>query len=260
MKKFITIATVMMLSSMMLAHSRGRVVTTSNPAMTVYLPAAPASNGRAIIACPGGGYSHLAKDHEGHLWAHFFNNLGIAYAVLEYNMPKGDGRVPVGDVEKAFELLADSASVWKINPDNIGIMGSSAGGPLASTVSTHPTEVMKPAFQVLFYPVISLDSAITHQGTRRGFLGDSPSEAMVKEFSSDCKVSESTPRAFIALSADDRAVVPENSIRYFSALSAHGVPAAMFIYPTGGHGWGYRSNFKYHSQVLEELRAWLDSF
>ena len=227
MKKFITIATVMMLSSMMLAHSRGRVVTTSNPAMTVYLPAAPASNGRAIIACPGGGYSHLAKDHEGHLWAHFFNNLGIAYAVLEYNMPKGDGRVPVGDVEKAFELLADSASVWKINPDNIGIMGSSAGG---------------------------------HLGTRRGFLGDSPSEAMVKEFSSDCKVSESTPRAFIALSADDRAVVPENSIRYFSALSAHGVPAAMFIYPTGGHGWGYRSNFKYHSQVLEELRAWLDSF
>jgi len=257
MKKLLLLATSVLLSSMTNIHSQGRVIVTSSPEMTVYLPAAGAADGRAVIACPGGGYSHLAKNHEGHHWAHFFNELGIAYAVLEYRMPHGDRSVPVGDVERAFKLMTDSADAWGINRENIGIMGSSAGGHLVATVATHQTPAMKPAFQVLFYPVISLDSAITHQGTRRGFLGENPAAGLDDEFSADRCVTSSTPPAFIALSADDKAVPPENSIRYFTSLRKAGVPVAMFIYPEGGHGWGYRKKFKYHEQVLSELESWL---
>lgn len=260
MKRLVMLAAAALLSAMSLINAQGRVLEFENPKMTVYLPANPAKSGRALIACPGGGYSHLAKDHEGHHWAHFYNDLGLAYAVLEYRMPKGEREIPLGDVERAFKLMTDSAAVWKINPEDIGIMGSSAGGHLAATASTHQRGAMKPSFQVLFYPVASLDSTITHKGTRHGFLGGNPEESLVREFSAENSVGSGTPRAFIALSADDTVVVPENSLRFFSALCRNGIPAAMFIYPTGGHGWGYRTDFKYHDNVLAELKAWLESF
>lgn len=239
--------------------AQGRIVVIEKPKMTVYLPSHSVGSGKSVIVCPGGGYSHLAKNHEGHDWAHWFNDNGIACAVLEYRMPKGDRNIPLADVDAAFKVMKDSATVWKINPDSIGIMGSSAGGHLAATVSTHPTAASSPAFQILFYPVVSLDSLITHKGTRKNFLGENAGDDIVAEYSSENKVSASTSPAFIALSADDGAVSPENSLRYFSALNRAGVSAAMFIYPTGGHGWGYRPGFKYHSQMLGELKAWLES-
>ncbi len=242
-----------------LCEAKGRIIEVENPRLTVYLPALPSKSGRALVVCPGGGYSHLAKDHEGHAWAHFYNEMGIVCAVLEYSMPKGDRTVPLRDVDAAFTLLKDSAEVWHINPDSIGIMGSSAGGHLAAAVATHPTAAASPAFQILFYPVASLDASITHKGTRKGFLGENPTDDLVEEFSAENRVNPSTPPAFMALSADDKAVDPENSLRYFSALKRESVPVAMFIYPTGGHGWGYRSNFKYHTEMLAELRAWLAS-
>lgn len=239
------------------ACGQGRIANIAAPKLTVYLPSSPDKSGRAVIVCPGGGYSYVAAAHEGHDWAHYFNNLGIVCGVLEYNLPAGDRTIPLGDVEKAFKIMADSAAVWKIDSTRIGIMGSSAGGHLAATSSTHPSMNIRPAFQILFYPVISLESAITHSGTRRNFLGENPDEQSVAEFSAYNNVSAATPPAFIALSADDKGVVPENSLCYFSALTKAGVPAAMMIYPTGGHGWGYRASFRYHDQMLDELTAWL---
>ena len=242
------------------AYAQGKIVEIDHPKLKMFLPPESMATGKAVVVCPGGGYSHLAVDHEGYRWAPYFNNLGIACAVLEYNLPNGDRNIPMKDVEAAFKILTDSASVWNIHTDRIGIMGSSAGGHLASTMATHPFGACKPAFQILFYPVISLDKAITHQGTRKGFLGENPEQSLVDEWSNHLKVTVATPRTFLTLSSDDKVVMPVNSILYYQALQAAGVPVSMFIYPSGNHGWGYRSNFKYHQQMLHELTAWLTDF
>lgn len=255
MKKIFALVFTMVMCCSMQAFAKGRVIEFESPRMTVYLP--PQPNGRAIVACPGGGYSHLATDHEGHNWAPFYNQLGYAYAVLEYRMPGGDRSIPMGDVEAAFKLMVDSADQWHFKADKIGIMGSSAGGHLASTMATHPGQYCKPAFQVLFYPVISLENDITHQGTRRGFLGEVPTDELAAAWSNFNNVTAQTPPAFLALSSDDKAVPAQNSLRYVTALVENGVPASLHIYPVGGHGWGYRTTFKYHQQVLAELAAWL---
>lgn len=240
--------------------AQSRVIEIENPKMTVFLPPKGLESGKALVGLPGGGYSHLAVNHEGFHWAPFFNQQGLAYAVLEYRMPNGDRSIPMADVEAAFKVMADSAAQWGFSPDSIGIMGSSAGGHLASTMATHQTEVCKPAFQILFYPVISLDNSLTHKGTRKGFLGDNPSGELVESYSSDRCVDASTPRALMLLSSDDKVVVPANSLCYYESLIGAGVPASLVIYPTGGHGWGFRDRFKYHDNALMEISSWLKSF
>ncbi len=258
MKKFfILLSVVVMAMTGVRSVAQSRVVEFDNPRMKVFLPPKGMENGKAVVACPGGGYSHLAMDHEGYQWAPFFNDLGFAYAVVAYTMPKGDPSIPRNDLDKCFKIIADSASVWKIRPDSIGIMGSSAGGHLASAMSTHPTANCRPAFQILFYPVISFDAAITHKGSREGFIGPDPSEALVEEWSSDRAVTPQTPPAFITLCSDDKVVVPDNSLRYYKALTDAGVPATMIIYPTGRHGFGSRPAFKYHGLMTAELARWL---
>ena len=237
--------------------AQSKVVEFDSPKMKVFLPPKNTENGKAIIACPGGGYTHLAQNHEGYYWAPFFNNLGFAYAVVEYNFPMGDKDIPMNDVKTAFKILTDSAENWNLKPDKIGIMGSSAGGHLASALATHPTSTCSPAFQILFYPVISLEKDVTHSGTRKGFLGESPSAEEVAEWSSNKKVDSTTSPVFMALCSDDKVVKPMNSILYYNALVENQVPVAMFIYPEGGHGWGYRSKFKQREQMLQELTAWL---
>ncbi|MDE6533185.1 MAG: alpha/beta hydrolase [Muribaculaceae bacterium] len=239
------------------AYAAGRVFNLDNVECTVYLPDPSMASGRAIVILPGGGYSHHAMEHEGHQWAPFFNGQGIAVAVLKYRLPNGDRSIPMNDVKTTFRTLRDSAENWKINPADIGIMGSSAGGHLASSIATHTDGVEKPDFQILFYPVVSLDPAITHAGTRTGFLGKSPILGDQEEFSNANVVDAGTPPAIIFHSNDDTAVHPLNAIGYYTALQKAGVPASLHIYPTGGHGWGFRKSFQFHDQVLEELEAWL---
>jgi len=229
------------------------------PCITVYLPKTtrPA---KAVVVCPGGGYANLAMNHEGHDWAPFFNNLGIAVVVLKYRMPNGNHEVPFSDACEAIRLTKAHAREWNIDPDMVGIMGSSAGGHLASTVATHAPKELRPAFQILFYPVITMNKEETHIGSRLNLLGENPTEEMGKSYSNELQVDSSTPRAFIALSDDDRGVKPVNSVKYYLALQQQDIPAALYIYPSGGHGWGIRESFKYHIEMLMELRSWLGTF
>ena len=150
--------------------------------MVAYLPENP--TGRAIVDCPGGGYSHLAKDHEGHHWAAWFNKQGIAFFVLTYRMPAGDRSIPMGDAQQAIRTVRDSSVVWGVNPLDVGIMGFSAGGHLASTVSTHSEYDCRPNFSILFYPVISMNERETHKGSCVNFLGaeGQKDEKLVKSF------------------------------------------------------------------------------
>ena len=232
--------------------------------LTVYLPDEKNATGRAVVCCPGGGYTHLAMDHEGHQWATFFNNQGIALIVLKYRMPHGNRMIPVSDAEEAMKTVRRHASEWHINPADVGIMGFSAGGHLASTIATHATGDAAPNFQILFYPVITMDLGFTHKGSHDNFLGEGLSKKELRkletDYSNDLQVNRTTPRAFLALSDDDKVVPAANGFNYYEQLYKHDVPASIHIYPTGGHGWGYRESFTYHYNMIFELKAWLQSF
>lgn len=233
----------------------GRVANVVNPAITVF--PAKKCNGMAIIACPGGGYVRLAMNHEGLDMADWFNGQGITYVVLKYRMPNGHHDVPLSDAQQAIKLVRQHAAEWGVDPHKIGIMGSSAGGHLASTAATHFTEENRPDFQILFYPVINMDQPFMHRGSMENLLGKNPSKELMKLYSNEQQVKPNTPPAFIMCSADDTTVPCENSIRYFQALIAAKISATMHIYPIGGHGWGYHDNFPYKRQWTGELEKWL---
>ena len=233
----------------------GRVANVITPTITIYKADKP--NGTAIIMCPGGGYARLAMNHEGHDMASWLNAQGITYVVLKYRMPNGHHEVPLSDAEQAIRLVRQHASEWGVRPDRVGIMGASAGGHLAASLATlYSSNETRPDFQVLFYPVITMQSA-THGGSRRNLLGERPSQELETRYTLEKQVNERTPQAFILLSADDDVVPPVNSIHYFEALLRNGVPATMHVYPTGGHGWGFRDAFTYKHQWTGELEKWL---
>ncbi len=229
--------------------------------LAAYLPENP--TGRAVVDCPGGGYSHLSMENEGHNWAGFFNKQGIAFFVLKYRMPKGNRELPISDARKAMRTVRDSADVWGINRRDVGIMGFSAGGHLASTISTHTEWVERPDFSILFYPVISMNERDTHKGSCVNFLGaeGQKDKRLVRQFSNFNAVRRHlTPHAIILLANDDRAVPPvTNGIAYYSAMRMSGNECALHVYPSGGHGFGIKENFKYHGQMLSDLTNWLNN-
>ena len=220
--------------------------------LTIYPAKKP--NGQAIVVCPGGGYAGIAVTHEGHDMAAWFNTQGITYAVLHYRMPYGKHEIPLSDAHQAIRYMRKNGEKWGIK--QLGIMGSSAGGHLASTAATHFDAETRPDFQILFYPVVTMTD-YTHQGSKDNLLGKNPSEELVKLYSNELQVTEQTPPAFIMHSSNDDAVPVLNSINYYLALCKHGVWSSMHLYPIGGHGWGYNESFPYKAQWKNELEKWL---
>ena len=220
--------------------------------LTIYPAKKP--NGQAIIACPGGGYAGVATTHEGHDMATWFNTQGITYAVLHYRMPYGKHEIPLNDAHQAIRYMRKNAEQFGFN--QLGIMGSSAGGHLASTAATHFDAETRPDFQILFYPVVTM-TEYTHQGSKDNLLGKNPSEELVKLYSNELQVTEQTPPAFIMHSSDDTVVPVQNTLDYYLSLCKHGVPASVHFYPIGGHGWGYNESFPYKAQWKDEMEKWL---
>lgn len=237
----------------------GRVANIVDPTITVYHAQSSDTESPAVIICPGGGYARLAMNHEGHDMADWFTkDMNITYIVLKYRMPNENYEVPLSDAEQAIRLVRLHAKEWHINPNKIGIMGASAGGHLASTLATHYSSAeTRPDFQILLYPVITMNPEFTHGGSRANLIGSTPTKELEEKFSNELQVTSETPKAFLALSSDDGAVPPQNSISYYTALINHNVSASMHIYPIGGHGWGYRDNFSYKSMWTNELQNWL---
>lgn len=221
----------------------------------VFLPDARHATGRAVLVCPGGAYINLAMQHEGYDWAPFFNDMGIATIVLKYRMPHGNREVPFSDAEEAMRLIRRNAKEWNINPDDVGIMGFSAGGHLASTIATHSKDDAKPNFQILFYPVITMMPGFTHMGSHDNLLGKDPKKKIEQLYCNDLQVTRATPRACIMLSDDDHVVLPCNGVNYYTECFRHDVPASLYVYPSGGHGWGILPSFKYHIEMLLDLKA-----
>ena len=234
----------------------GWIEQTVTATLTVFHPQKP--NGTAIVCCPGGGYWGVAINHEGLDMAQWMNSLGVTYCVLKYRMPNSHREVPSSDAWRAISLVRENAEKWGIDPAKVGIMGSSAGGHLAATAANlYPDKASRPDFQVLFYPVISMQRDITHAGSREALLGKDATDQLADEYSMEKRVNADTPQAFIMVSADDDVVPVANSLQYAEALNKAKVPFSLHVYPTGGHGWGYGDHFAYKRAWTGELELWL---
>lgn len=241
--------------------SRGFIKNVAVPTLTIYTPAnfgvRPEANaGVAVLACPGGGYTIESPNAATDL-ADWYNSMGITYGVLKYRMPNGGYyEATMADVDQAMRLMRKFAGENSIS--TVGIQGASAGGHLASVQATHYTDsVSRPDFQILFYPVITLDPTYTHKGTHDKFLGKNPAKGLQEKYSNHTQVTPDTPPAIILGCYDDKVVPIKNSIDYFSALLDCKVPATLLIYPEGDHGWGHIHAIKYRRQWHDDLEAWL---
>lgn len=235
-----------------------RIGNTSEAVLYLFPADEAARTGLAVVICPGGGYTRLAMDHEGFAMARWFAQQGVTAAVLKYRMPNGHAEVPLEDAERALRILMGlEAGATGYTADKVGIVGSSAGGHLAAMASNMAS--VRPAFAILFYPVITGEEGRCHRGSFDNLLGADRTAAETAAYSLQNRVTAQTPPTLLLLSDDDRVVPPINSTLYYNALKEHGVEASMHIYPTGGHGWGIRKTFRYKPQWQQAVADWLGS-
>jgi acetyl esterase/lipase len=235
-------------------ESRGLVRRIVKPSLEVYLPAKENASGAAVIICPGGSYKVIVFQGEGVSTAKEFAKKGVAAFVLKYRLPDdsivADKKIgPLQDVQQAIKMVRESASKWGIDPNKVGIVGFSAGGHLASTGATHFAKSyiennkntnLRPDFQILVYPVISMQDNLAHAESKTNLLGKNPSKETVDLFSGELQVTDKAPPAYLTHAADDNVVDVDNSIAYFEALRHKKVDVEMHIYPKGGHGFIFR--------------------
>jgi len=246
------------------------------PTLQIFLPSKQNATGMAVLICPGGGYSGVAYDWEGTDYAKWFNSQGIAAFVLKYRMPQAKSvvtsyKAPIQDAQRAMRYIRFHAEKFNVNKHNVGVIGSSAGGHLAATLSTHfnttyypssdllDNELIRPDFQMLIYPVISMKEGITHMGSRKNLLGKTPSEELILQFSNELHITENTPTTFIVHSGNDNAVPVENAIKMYQSLVKHKVKATMHIYPEGGHGYSLGKSKKRAPDWTTLASEWLSS-
>jgi acetyl esterase/lipase len=238
------------------------------PSLTVYPAAKETANGAAVVICPGGGYGGLAIDHEGHAVARWMNTLGVHAFVLKYRLgPTYRHPIELGDALRALRWVRHNAGKHGIDTSRVGILGFSAGGHLASTAATHfdagnasasdsiDRHPSRPAFQILVYPVITMDASFTHGGSRSNLLGNNPSQELVDLLSNEKQVTSTTPPAFVVHTRDDNVVPFKNAEVYVAACKAAGVPVEIKVYATGPHGFGMADG-KSGAPNIPSLATW----
>jgi acetyl esterase/lipase len=236
------------------------VINIAVPRMYKYLAPTDKANGTAVLICPGGGYFGVSAVKEGEEIARWFNQLGVSAFVLYYRMPNGHTEIPLKDAQTALQIIRNRVKEWNLNKHKIGIMGFSAGGHLASTVGTHfKTKFQRPDFMVLAYPVVTMKKELTHSGSRENLLGKNPTKEQVELYSNELQVTKNTPPTFIVHSLDDGAVPIANSEQLLKALQDHKVPAELYKFDVGGHGFGMRKHGIPADNWPELLKTWLQA-
>ncbi len=249
-----------------------RILRVSDPTISIYLPEADKATGTAVVICPGGGYRRLAFDHEGFEVAEWLNTIGVAGIVLKYRLPSDEimedkAIGPLQDVQRAIRIVRRNAQKWNLKPDQIGVMGFSAGGHLAASASTlykdkvyNVTDSIcaRPDFSVLVYPFITFDYMMIHKGSKSRLLGVNPDSSLIVNFSLDKQVTSETPPAFLVHSTDDASVAVRNTLLYFGALQSYDVPAEMHIFESGGHGYGMGRTENTESYWTEMFIRWMN--
>ncbi len=228
------------------------------PSLSVYLPPADQATGTGVVVCPGGGYGHLAMDHEGEQVARWLNSFGVAGFVLKYRIaPRYHHPAPLQDAQQAIRMVRAHAAEWRVRADRVGIMGFSAGGHLASTAGTHFDAATRPDFLILAYAVISFTTPYTHQGSKKNLIGENPDTKLADSLSNELQVTAQTPPTFLFHTTADRTVPVENSVLFYMALRKAGVPAEMHIYADGPHGVGLASTDLALSSWPRRLEEWM---
>jgi acetyl esterase/lipase len=229
----------------------------SDPEILVFLPAKSASlkPTQAVLVIPGGSYGVIAASHEGYKSIEWLNANGIAGILLKYRLPNGHKDIPLEDARQAMRIIREQSASWNINPSQIGVMGFSAGGHLASSLLTRYSDALsQPNFGVLGYPVIDLQG---HVGTGKNLLGKDYDDLNIKEYSSYNHIGDHTPPIYIVLTDDDKIVTPSHSIKFYTALKEKGFPAEMHIYPAGNHGWWMRERYRFADDTYPLLMRWI---
>jgi len=239
------------------------------PTLEAYFPAKEIANGMAIIIFPGGAYSFLAYIEEGTAIAKAFAEKGIVAFVVKYRVPKTQTMRdksfgPLMDAQQAIKIVRVRAVEWNIDPNNVGVIGYSAGGHLASTLGTHfnknyiPNNEninLRPSFMILVYPVISMNDELTHMGSRISLLGMEPSKERIDFFSNELQVTNESPPTYLTHTGDDELVDVNNSVMFYKALQKKGVDAELHLYPKGNHGFTQRLPVKeWLEPMLEFLK------
>lgn len=217
------------------------IVKISEARMYAYPASAEINTGTAVLICPGGGYTGVSFIKEGEEIAQWFNKLGVNAFVLYYRMPNTHHEIPLKDVKTALEIIHKRAKEWKIDPTKTGIMGFSAGGHLAATAGTRLNDKNnRPAFMILIYPVITMQTGITHHGSRQSLLGDKPEKTLLDLYSIELQVTTKTPPTFLFHAEDDQGVPIQHTYLFAEALKAKKVSVEVYTSPEGGHGFGMR--------------------
>lgn len=245
----------------------------------IYLP--KKCNGQMVVVCPGGGYEYVSSFNEGVYVADWLVKQGVAACVVKYRLPNRHYTVPLTDVQNAFRYCRAHADDWGIR--QIGIIGFSAGGHLAASASTlFVDDVTRPDFSILIYPVIDMDLSLTHKGTHNRLIGKEGDwlnknlsykeymankakyDELMEHYTLYKQITPNTPPTMLALSTDDTTVPAMNSVLYYESLLKNKVPAQMYIYPYGNHGWGFTtSEFgtdrlkSYRAEFFSELKLFL---
>jgi len=241
------------------------------PELYAYIPQEIKSS-KVFLVLPGGGYSHHAMDHEGHQVANRLNEVGYCVFVLKYRLPTSkqqmDKRIaPIQDAQRAFVVIKEMLKDLKLKKIQIGVLGFSAGGHLASTLSTHfetdyhnkkiSSKDLRPDFSVLVYPVISMEDGVTHNGSKTNLIGPNFKDEDIVLFSNEKNINKKTPPTFLIHAKDDKAVPIENSLRYQQELNRYNIPNYLFSYEKGGHGFGL-NNKQEPKDWFEPMLEWLE--
>lgn len=251
-----------------------RISRVQEPGLEVYLPDPANATGKAVLIFPGGGYHILAYHWEGTDFAKLLQEQGIAGIVVKYRLPVSrsvisPALVPLSDAQRAMRVVRGHAAAWGIDAAQIGVMGFSAGGHLAASLSTQydarvypeqddmDRESARPDFSALIYPVITFSKPEMHSGSRQALLGEAPVDSLVRFFSPELQAGLKTPPAFLVHAEDDTAVPVGNSLLYYEALRAQGVAASLHVFPSGGHGFALGRDDPYLSRWTDLLVAWI---
>ena len=247
----------------------GGIANVSEPTLTVYSPAVDKPNGTAVVICPGGGYSHLSTAREGVQYANWLSTLGVTSFVLKYRLQQFGHPAPLQDVLRAMRIVRSRAAEFKVNPERIGVMGSSAGGHLAASAGTLFDHAAgrtgaaldavnaRPDFLILMYPVITLVDPAVHAGSRKSLLGANPTPELVQLLSVEKQVTAATPPTLLIHTQADQSVPVENSILFYQALTKAHVPAEMYLFEHGAHGMGMKAGLGTASDWPRRAEEWL---
>lgn len=238
-------------------HHENKVGHISEARLLIYRPSPENAWGAAILIFPGGGFHAVNLEAMGTLFAQWLAERGIVGIVVKYRIPNGNPEVIMEDALEAMRISRNHATKWGVRPDKFGVCGFSIGGNTASWLCNNAPDELRPDFQILFYPVESMKDDFTHVATRENFLGKDPKPEVIAQHSNELHVSGKVPSTFIALSDNDPIVPPIATSKYYNALKKSKVHACMYIFPEGGHGWTFNSEFDYIEMCKELLYKWL---